>query len=141
MPTPLHSRLLSQLAAASALAVSISAHAETWVVTDRDHPIQAPAGVRLIVLGEKDHLEGRLTRALPTDPRLAAAAFPRFMASQEGRSILAGLAKAQQDAADAWSSGVEKVPAVIVDRTYVVYGVSDVAAAVDLIDQARRTQR
>jgi len=132
--------LLPHLVAAAALAASIGAHAETWVVTDRNHPIQPPAGVRLIVLGEKDRLEERLTRALPANPQLAAAAFPQFMSSQEGHSLLAGLAKAQQDAADAWSSGVEKVPAVVVDRKYVVYGVADVPAALAMINQSRSAQ-
>ncbi|VXC22813.1 Integrating conjugative element protein, PFL_4709 family [Pseudomonas sp. 8Z] len=141
MPTLLHFRLLPHLVAASTLAVSIVAQAETWVVTDRNHPIQSPAGVRLILLGEKDRLEERLTRALPANPQLAAAAFPQFMSSQEGRSLIAELAKAQQDAADAWSTGVEKIPAVVVDRTYVVYGVSDVVAAEAMISQARSTQQ
>ncbi|MFY0038678.1 DUF1525 domain-containing protein [Acinetobacter baumannii] len=52
----------------------------------------------------------------------------------------AELVKAQQDATDAWSLGVEKIPAVVVDRQYVVYGEPDVPRAVELIAKAWRTR-
>ncbi|EGH26960.1 hypothetical protein PSYMO_37951, partial [Pseudomonas amygdali pv. mori str. 301020] len=32
------------------------AHAETWVITDRNHPVQTPAHVRLILLDEQERL-------------------------------------------------------------------------------------
>jgi integrating conjugative element protein (TIGR03757 family) len=42
--------------------------------------------------------------------------------------------------ADAWGLGVAKVPAVVVDRRYVVYGQPDAARALARIEQYRRTQ-
>ncbi|OTJ71748.1 hypothetical protein CAY98_34130 [Pseudomonas aeruginosa] len=50
------------------------------------------------------------------------------------------MVKAQQDVADAWSLGVEKIPAVVVDRQYVVYGEPDVSRALELIAKARRSR-
>jgi integrating conjugative element protein (TIGR03757 family) len=42
---------------------------------------------------------------------------------------------------DAFSLGVTKVPAVVVDRRYVVYGEHDVAAALALIAAYRSSGR
>lgn len=125
----------------AALLFSTLAQGETWVVTDQAHPVSAPVGVRVILLDEQQRLEEQLSRSLPADPRQAATAVQRFMASPDGKRLQDDLAKAQQGAADAWSAGVEKLPAVVVDRTYVVYGEPDVATALGLIDRARSMQR
>lgn len=37
----------------------------------------------------------------------------------------------------AWSLGITKIPAVVVDRRYVVYGESDMAKALVLINDAK----
>ncbi|MCH2340613.1 MAG: DUF1525 domain-containing protein [Pseudomonas sp.] len=50
------------------------------------------------------------------------------------RRTVTELRRAYQDVADAKGLKVQKVPAVIVDRTYVVYGLADVAEATGLID-------
>tara|TARA_R100001244_G_scaffold130439_1_gene102607 strand:- start:12089 stop:12517 length:429 start_codon:yes stop_codon:yes gene_type:complete len=123
------------------LFIAATAQAETWVVTDQANPVNAPVGVRVILLDEQQRLEEQLSRSLPSDPRHAAAAAQRFLASPEGKRLQDDLAKAQQGAADAWSAGVEKLPAVVVDRRYVVYGEPDVATALGLIDRARSLQR
>lgn len=125
----------------AALFIAATAQAETWVVTDQAHPMNAPADVRVILLDEQQRLEEQLSRSLPSDPRQAAAAVQRFLASPEGKRLQDNLAKAQQGAADAWSTGVEKIPAVVVDRKYVVYGEPDVATAARLIYRARSMQR
>ncbi|MHA5668547.1 TIGR03757 family integrating conjugative element protein, partial [Pseudomonas aeruginosa] len=78
--------------------------------------------------------------ALPQDPQQAQAAFKRLLQSPDGRRLQAELVKAQQDVADAWSLGVEKIPAVVVDRQYVVYGEPDVSRALELIAKARRSR-
>lgn len=123
------------------LLVSTLAQGETWVITDQAHPVNAPVGARVILLDEQRRLEEQLSRSLPADPRQAATTVQRFMATAEGAHLQADLAKAQQGAADAWSTGVEKIPAVVVDRKYVVYGEPDVATATRLIDRARSMQR
>lgn len=136
-----HSRRRRWLLPLTALFIAASAQAETWVVTDHAHPVNAPAGVRMILLDERQRLEEQVSRALPSDPRQAAAAVQRFLATPDGQRLQDDLAKAQQGAADAWSTGVEKIPAVVVDRRYVVYGEPDVPTAIELIDRARSMQR
>lgn len=125
----------------AALFIVATVQAETWVITDQEHPVVAPVGVRVIRLDEQQRLEEQLSRSLPPDPRQAAAAAQRFMATAEGARLQADLAKAQQRTADAWSTGVEKIPAVVVDRKYVVYGEPNVTVATALIDRARGMQR
>ncbi|KSH08977.1 integrating conjugative element protein, partial [Pseudomonas aeruginosa] len=107
--------------------------------TDKAHPVSATGSSRVLFLDAQEHLEEQLTAALPQDPQHAQAAFKRLLQSPDGRRLQAELVKAQQDVADAWSLGVEKIPAVVVDRQYVVYGEPDVSRALELIAKARRS--
>ncbi|QOY72396.1 TIGR03757 family integrating conjugative element protein [Pseudomonas sp. OST1909] len=117
------------------------AQAETWVITNQAHPVSAPAGVRTIRLDDQQRLEEQLTGQLPADPRQAEAIIQRYLASPDGKRLQSELAQAQQGVTDAWSLGVEKLPAVVVDRRYVVYGEPDVVKAVALIERARSQSR
>lgn len=123
------------------LFVTLTAKAETWVITNQAHPVTAPSGTRIILLDEQQRLEEQLSQALPADPRQAEAAVQRYLASPTGQRLQRDLAQAQQGVTDAWSLGVNKLPAVVVDRRYVVYGEPDVAKAVTLIDRARSQTR
>jgi len=115
--------------------------ADTWVITNQAHPVLAPSGTRIILLDDQQRLEEQLSRELPADPRQAEATIQRYLASPAGRRLQNDLALAQQGVTDAWSLGVEKLPAVVVDRRYVVYGEPDVTKAVTLIDRARSLSR
>ncbi|MDU9402585.1 TIGR03757 family integrating conjugative element protein [Pseudomonas sp. zfem004] len=127
--------------AVSALALALASgtvHAETWAVTDSAHPLTAvPAGVRVIQLDDQQRIEAQLSQKLPPNPHQAALAARQLMSSPAGAALMQQLAAAQQGNADAWSVGVSKVPAVVVDRRYVVYGQPDVTAALRAISQAR----
>lgn len=123
------------------LFLSTASHAETWAITTQAHPVSAPSGTRVIFLDDQQRLEEQLSQQLPADPRQAQAAIQRFLASPAGKYLQNELAKAQQGVSDAWSLRVEKLPAVVVDRRYVVYGEPDVAKAVALIERARGLSR
>lgn len=123
------------------LTVSVVTHAETWVITNQAHPVSAPSGTRIILLDDQQRLEEQLSNQLPADPRQAETAIQRYLASPEGRRLQNDLAQAQQGVTDAWSLGVEKLPAVVVDRRHVVYGEPEVAKAVELIERARSLSR
>jgi integrating conjugative element protein (TIGR03757 family) len=113
-------------------------HAETWVITDSAHPLTSvPTDVRVIKLDDQQRIEEQLSRKLPLDPHQAALAARQLMGSPAGAALMHQLATAQQGNADAWSIGVSKVPAVVVDRRYVVYGQPDVTAAMQTINRAR----
>ncbi|MCL6641681.1 MAG: TIGR03757 family integrating conjugative element protein [Candidatus Rokubacteria bacterium] len=71
-----------------------------------------------------------MTTALERDEVLTEIRFP----------IATRIGSAYQGVADAWGLGLAKVPAVVVDRRYVVYGEPDVARAVARIESHRRAQ-
>lgn len=123
------------------LLTPVVAQAETWVITDLGHPVSAPPGTRIILVDEQQRLEEKLSHELPADPRQAEAAIQRYLASPAGKRLQNDLAQAQQGVTDAWSLGVEKLPAVVVDRRYVIYGEPDVVIAIGLINHARSLSR
>ncbi len=132
---PPSSRAITLLVAALATG---TAYAETWAITDAAHPLTSvPADVRVIKLDDQQRIEEQLSRKLPPNPHQAALAAKQMMGTPAGAALMQQLAAAQQGNADAWSVGVSKVPAVVVNRQYVVYGQPDVAAAIQTIDLAR----
>lgn len=118
---------------------STGAHAETWAITDSLHPLTSiPVDVRVIKLDDQQRIEGELSRRLPPNPHQAALAAQQLMRTPAGAELMRQLASAQQGATDAWSTGVLKVPAVVIDRQFVVYGQPNVAAAIESIQAMRR---
>jgi integrating conjugative element protein (TIGR03757 family) len=107
------------------------------VFTTADLPVDGaaalPPGTRLTVhrndVGALQRLGSAIGDGLPADPAAAEAAArqrlhdqrPRI--EQEVRAAIAGLARAAQ-------LGIDRYPAVVVDGRTVVYGETDVAAAV-----------
>jgi|SRR5579883_2824375 len=125
---------------AAAQLCSLAANASTTsvqVFTDRAHPVEAPPGTRVVELDAPTSLEAGLSFRLPPDPTRAAA-IARARLNAGGAPLQRRLTVAYQGVVYAWSLGIEKIPAVVVDGRYVVYGVPDVARAVSLIDRYRR---
>jgi len=116
-----------------------AAAAEVLVITDSGHPVQVAAGTRVIELDLPARIEAELAAGLPTDPTQAAAIVQQRL-RDGGQDLQRRLGRAYQDVAQAWGLGITKVPAVVVDRRYVVYGESDVARAAARIETYRRTQ-
>lgn len=133
--------MLQRLLSFALMCTCMCAKGEMWVVTDHAHPVTNTTGHRVIVLDKQQRLEAHLTSKLPSDQTLAAATIQAYLTSPEGTRVQRELIQAQQGITDAWSVGVEKIPAVVVDRRYVVYGEPDVDKAIALIDRARSTQQ
>ena len=134
---PLAARLTAGLCAVM-LGPMVGA-AEVLVVTDSRHPVQAPAGVRVIELDQAARIEFELAANLPADPQQAAALI-RQRLHDGGEALQRRIGDAYQGVADAWGLGIAKIPAVVVDRRYVVYGEPDVSRAVARINAYRSTQ-
>ncbi|MDR0578730.1 MAG: TIGR03757 family integrating conjugative element protein [Candidatus Accumulibacter sp.] len=133
MPTRF-SRFLSVL---FLMACSLSAVAEVLVVTDSRHPVQGIPDARLIELDRAARIEAELSAKLPADPERAAYAARQRVQDPE---LQRRLQSAYQGIAEARSLNLAKVPAVVVDRRYVVYGDPDVSRAVARIETYRRMQ-
>ncbi|SUZ37297.1 TIGR03757 family integrating conjugative element protein [Xanthomonas arboricola pv. juglandis] len=112
---------------------------DVLVITDSRHPVRTMGGERLIELDEAPRIEAELSAALPPDPDQATAIARRRL-NQSGADLQHRIASAYQGVTDAWSLGITSIPAVVVDRRYVVYGEPDVARAIARIEQHRRTQ-
>ena len=116
-----------------------AAAAEVLVITDSGHPVQVAAGTRVIELDLPARIEAELAAGLPTDPTQAAAIVQQRL-REGGQDLQRRIGRAYQDVTQAWGLGITKVPAVVVDRRYVVYGEPDVAHVAARIETYRRTQ-
>lgn len=118
--------------------VDASWAADVWVITDRQHPILSVPGVRLIELDAPSRIEAELSRDLPADAAKATVIATQRL--KEDRARLQQLAAAYQAVVNAWSLGIVKVPAVVVDRQFVVYGEPNVERALQQIARHRSKQ-
>ncbi|WP_122339469.1 TIGR03757 family integrating conjugative element protein [Pseudomonas caricapapayae] len=139
MPFPPHLRPSRSVLAVISLVLGITTHvsAETVVVTDSRTPIKNSVGVRVIYLDNPEIIQQQLSAGLPNDPQIAAFEVKRRMSGDRGEAINKRLRDAHQGVADAWGWGVTKIPAVVVDGQYVVYGNADVARAQALVADYR----
>jgi integrating conjugative element protein (TIGR03757 family) len=127
----LSSQLFSVLLLA---AFSLSAAADVRVVTDRGHPVKATDGARVVELDLPARIKAELSSGLPADP-VHAEEIARQRVSD--RELQRRLRAAWQGVAEARSLNVLKIPAVVVDRRYVVYGEPDVSRALARIETYR----
>jgi integrating conjugative element protein (TIGR03757 family) len=106
---------------------------EIWVVTDRQHPVQGTSD-RLIELDAPARIEADLSAGLSADPhRAVEIARQRLRDNKRQQQLHA----AYQSVADARSLNIVRIPAVVVDRRYVVYGEANVARAVACVEVYR----
>ncbi|MBP0714281.1 TIGR03757 family integrating conjugative element protein [Burkholderia sola] len=134
---------LPHLAATALLALQAAAAlpvlaADLHVFTDRAHPVRGvPAGAVVVELDTAAQLEAELAADLPGDAGKAAPIVQRRL-EQGGPELQRRLAVAYQGVTEAWSLGVTKVPAAVVEHSYVVYGEPDVSIALARIAQYRK---
>lgn len=118
---------------------SMPGWAEVIVVTDSQHAVKVPENVRVILLDLPMQIEAELTAGLSAHPQRSAAMVQQRM-QYGGSALQQRIAASYQGVVDAWSLGVTKLPAVVVDQQHVVYGEPDVARAVARIEAYRREQ-
>ncbi len=140
MSRPFHFRYL--LAATLCVnAILTPAYAGIEVFTVATEPMTSvPDDAVVVELDAPARLDGALSMDLPTDPDAAAQAAQARMRSEDWQHVFKEYGRAYEAVARAWQIGIEKLPAVVVDGTYVVYGVHDVAQALQRIKQARENR-
>ncbi|MGR0116397.1 TIGR03757 family integrating conjugative element protein [Ralstonia pseudosolanacearum] len=112
--------------------------AEVLVVTDGDHPVASDGNARIVRLDAPLAIEAELAANLPADPNLATRIVQQRLRGGTDE-LQRRLREAYQGVTEAWTLGITKIPAVVVDHRYVVYGESDVARAVARIAAYRST--
>lgn len=138
-PIRFPSVVASGLCVALALASQVPMAAEMTVFTDRSVTLKSADYANVVRLDAAQEIEASLAVDLPTDPQRAQAIAEERL-KQGGTQLQRDLPSAWQDVANAWRLGVSTVPAVLVDRRYVIYGEPDVSRAVARIETYRRTQ-
>lgn len=116
-----------------------AADATVWVFTAARLPPlhNVNHADRLFVL---DHADSALRQLSFPNPGNAAAARDKAMAiiqSPQGRAAIARMRDSAEATTVAWQYGIEKLPAVLVDERFVVYGVYDVVSALGSVRDAR----
>ncbi len=138
-PIRFPSVVASSLCVALALASQAASAADVTVFTDRSVTLKSADNAKVVRLDAAQEIEAGLAADLPADPRRAQAIVQARL-KQGGARLQRDLASAWQGVADAWGLSVSTVPAVVVDRRYVIYGEPDVARAVARIEEYRRAQ-
>jgi integrating conjugative element protein (TIGR03757 family) len=115
------------------------AWAEVVVFTDARHNLTSAGGVRVVHLDAPKQIEAALSLSLPPSADQATALVRQHLA--QNPETLKQLAASYQGVAEAFSLGVRKIPAVVVDRRYVVYGETDVQTALARIAIYRGRER
>ena len=126
---------LARIAAALACCPVLAAAGETPDVvafTLSSIPMRAD-GAAVHELDLRDRLADAFGADLPAGPEAALAEARRRLESPEGAALRRELVEAAAGNALAARLGIQKLPAVVVDGRYVVYGVRDVRRALDRI--------
>ncbi|MCS3404377.1 TIGR03757 family integrating conjugative element protein [Pantoea sp. B566] len=127
------------LCSLAVLFLSAGAHAGTVIYTDHAHPVtgELSPDVTVTELDAPDRLQAELFGPLSANPAQAGQQARAVIASPAFRQNQQALAASYAGVAHAWSLGLEKVPAVVFDDKWVVYGTTDVAAARAKLDAWR----
>lgn len=125
--------------ALASIAAASAGEAEVRIYTIRSIPVNAPGWARIVYLDAAGALEEQLSAGLPHDP-VRAVTTARQRLVDEGATLQRDLAIAYEGIAEAWSLGITTLPAVIIDRRYVIYGEADVASALARIGAFRKSK-
>ena len=98
-------------------------------------------GVVIRILEDVNQLEQVAFPVLSQNPQQAEQQARIRMQQPDWKEQEAHLTRACQALLDAYTLGIEKVPAVVFDDIYVVYGTTDVVLAQQKLDDWREQQR
>ncbi|SDK74789.1 TIGR03757 family integrating conjugative element protein [Billgrantia gudaonensis] len=123
-------RWLAAFGLSACLAGSALAEPAVEVFTTAGEPaVNVPSGVAVLELDAPGRLDASLSQDLPADPEVAEGLMRERMANNEWQETADRYADSYLGLVRAWQLGVEKVPAVVIDGRYVIYGQPDVAEA------------
>ncbi len=122
------------------LATGVATAADVWAITVSGRSLRGSQATDCVIEPVPPACrEEELDAGFPDDSNWAAALVPQGL-KHGGSELQRRLGTACQGIVDTWGLGIAKVPAVVVDRRYVVYGEPDVLRAVARINAYRSTQ-
>jgi integrating conjugative element protein, PFL_4709 family len=115
----------------------VAAAQQVKVFTDSATPVTNVGAAQVILLDLPETLNKQLSANLPSNMDEAEQAVLARLSSPEGQVLQQQLLDAHMGAVDAWQLGIKKLPAVVVEEKYVVYGQPDVREAIASINRHR----
>ena len=126
---------ITSLLVLTALLVTTRGIAQTGVYTTAHYPVTTDSvGVQVHILEDISQLENTLFSNLSDIPAQAEQQAKAYMQQPDWKKQEARLTRAYQELTDAWTLGITKVPAVVFDNTFVVYGTTDITQAQQQLD-------
>lgn len=117
-----------------------SANAGVEVFTIAGEPVvNVPDSAAVVELDAAARLDARISDGLPADRVQARQMVESRVSGPDFQQTMDAYGQFYQGLARAWMLGIEKVPAVVVDSRYVVYGEPDVGQALLEIEQAQES--
>jgi len=114
---------------------------QVTIYTTSEIALQAvPSGADVIYLDRQRQIEAMLSQGLPPNPHQAAMTMQQRMAGPEFSQLVQELRKASDGLLKAKAHKIQKLPAVTVDHTFVVYGQPNIGLALRQIQAARNNQ-
>ncbi|MDF9434635.1 TIGR03757 family integrating conjugative element protein [Salinicola sp. LHM] len=121
--------------------LALPAWAGVEVFTVAGEPIvNAPESAAVVELDAPARLDAQISRDLPADPDRAKQILRSRMSGPDWQATLDRYGETYTGVARAWMLGIEKVPAVVLDGRYVVYGEADVQVALEEIARYTRDE-
>lgn len=111
------------------------------VFTDSDNPVANNAvGAEVFLLDRPRILEQQLSAGLPGNIDQAEQVALARLQTHDGQQLMQQLIDAHRGVVTAWQLKITKLPAVVVDDRYVVYGQTDIGQAVAAINRAKNKE-
>lgn len=117
-----------------------AAAVELHVYSDSSIQLEAVGETQVVHLDRAQQIEAKLEENLPTDPQRAAV-IVRQRLKLGGPDLQHEIGRAYQGITDAWQQGITRLPAVVVDNRYVVYGEPNVQRALQSIEAFRSSEK
>ena len=92
--------------------------------------------VTVYQLDKSEALKAELNEKIPANLDDAAAFMRNYSNSVEGRRVVQSIVDGYQGVGKAFSLGVKRLPAVVIDERYVVYGTVDIGVALNLLEKS-----
>ncbi len=135
-------QILLSAALLGSLSLSAAASPSVWVFTTKQLPPlkRMELAHQVFVLDDIEKPLNALKFQYPGNDDKAQQHANAILNSQKGQALLAQIKRNARSVAIAWQFGITRLPAVLVDEQYVVYGEYNLHIAVDRVARYRHAR-
>ncbi len=133
-------KVLTRLSVICWMVFTSHAFAQVKVFTDSTIPVSNTGNAEIFLLDQPRLLEQQLSAGLPGNIDQAEQVALARLQTTDGQQLMQQLIDAHRGVVMAWQLKITKLPAVVVDDRYVVYGQTDIGQAVAAINRAKNKE-